>query len=153
MGNEDIDTSALPLSTTYRANMRRSLEFRRHHHKVSQEGSLPHIPIGLHEIPLLEHQHPPLNFARRHHNNLPHHDDPGYAHYKDMQRVAFANAVRELEEELGLRSNVQYLELKNNTLILRHFSQSKLSQQELADLQKATHFDKKELQQWYKGAH
>lgn len=33
-----------------------------------------------------------------------------------------------------------------------HFrSQSKLSQQELSDLQKATHFDKKELQQWYKG--
>ncbi|CZT14345.1 probable regulator of phosphatidylinositol-4-OH kinase protein [Ramularia collo-cygni] len=30
-------------------------------------------------------------------------------------------------------------------------SQSKLSQQELLDLQKATHFDKKELQQWYKG--
>lgn len=29
--------------------------------------------------------------------------------------------------------------------------QSKLSQQELIDLQKATHFDKKELQQWYKG--
>ncbi|KAF2101858.1 neuronal calcium sensor 1 [Rhizodiscina lignyota] len=29
--------------------------------------------------------------------------------------------------------------------------QSKLSQQELAELQKATHFDKKELQQWYKG--
>ncbi|KAK7712074.1 Transmembrane 9 superfamily member 2 [Botryosphaeria dothidea] len=30
-------------------------------------------------------------------------------------------------------------------------SQSKLTQQELSDLQKATHFDKKELQQWYKG--
>jgi len=30
-------------------------------------------------------------------------------------------------------------------------SQSKLSQQELAELQRATHFDKKELQQWYKG--
>jgi hypothetical protein len=30
-------------------------------------------------------------------------------------------------------------------------SQSKLSQQELVDLQKATYFDKKELQQWYKG--
>ncbi|KAL0254808.1 Transmembrane 9 superfamily member 2 [Diplodia seriata] len=29
--------------------------------------------------------------------------------------------------------------------------QSKLTQQELSDLQKATHFDKKELQQWYKG--
>ncbi|KAI4751339.1 neuronal calcium sensor 1 [Aureobasidium sp. EXF-3400] len=32
-----------------------------------------------------------------------------------------------------------------------HNSQSKLSAQELSDLQKATHFDKKELQQWYKG--
>ncbi|KAF2862211.1 EF-hand [Piedraia hortae CBS 480.64] len=29
--------------------------------------------------------------------------------------------------------------------------QSKLSQQELVDLQKSTHFDKKELQHWYKG--
>ena len=32
-----------------------------------------------------------------------------------------------------------------------HDRQSKLSQQELAELQKSTHFDKKELQQWYKG--
>lgn len=31
-------------------------------------------------------------------------------------------------------------------------SQSKLSQDQLAELQKSTHFDKKELQQWYKGA-
>ncbi|KAK2064980.1 EF-hand [Colletotrichum caudatum] len=30
-------------------------------------------------------------------------------------------------------------------------SQSKLSQEQLAELQKSTHFDKKELQQWYKG--
>jgi len=30
-------------------------------------------------------------------------------------------------------------------------AQSKLSQQDLADLQKVTKFDKKELQQWYKG--
>ena len=71
--------------------------------------------------------------------------------YKDMQRVAFANAVRELESELGSRSNIDHIELENDTLILRQCSQSKLSQQELADLQKATHFDKKELQQWYKG--
>jgi len=35
--------------------------------------------------------------------------------------------------------------------IRENFRQSKLSQQELAELQKATHFDKKELQQWYKG--
>ncbi|KAL8877313.1 MAG: hypothetical protein Q9198_004646 [Flavoplaca austrocitrina] len=30
-------------------------------------------------------------------------------------------------------------------------TQSKLSQDELAQLMKSTHFDKKELQQWYKG--
>ncbi|KAI4239253.1 MAG: hypothetical protein LQ349_000508 [Xanthoria aureola] len=30
-------------------------------------------------------------------------------------------------------------------------SESKLSQDELAQLMKSTHFDKKELQQWYKG--
>lgn len=29
--------------------------------------------------------------------------------------------------------------------------QSKLSQEQLSELQKSTHFDKKELQQWYKG--
>jgi hypothetical protein len=32
------------------------------------------------------------------------------------------------------------------------YRQSKLSQDQLAELQKSTHFDKKELQQWYKGA-
>lgn len=34
---------------------------------------------------------------------------------------------------------------------LSPFRQSKLSQEQLAELQKSTHFDKKELQQWYKG--
>ena len=109
------------------------------------------MPIGLHDIPLLEHDHPPLNFARRHGADVPRHDDAGYTHYKDMLKVALSNAVRELEEGLSWHSNVECIELKSNTLILHHFSQSKLSQQELADLQKATHFDKKELQQWYKG--
>jgi hypothetical protein len=32
-----------------------------------------------------------------------------------------------------------------------HGRQSKLSPAQLDELQKATHFDKKELQQWYKG--
>ncbi|OAA40828.1 calcium sensor NCS-1 [Beauveria brongniartii RCEF 3172] len=32
-----------------------------------------------------------------------------------------------------------------------HRRQSKLSQEQLLELQKSTHFDKKELQQWYKG--
>ncbi|KAK4574175.1 Calcium-binding protein NCS-1 [Recurvomyces mirabilis] len=44
-----------------------------------------------------------------------------------------------------------YLNAHTLTLFPRDDSQSKLSQQELSDLQKATHFDKKELQQWYKG--
>lgn len=46
---------------------------------------------------------------------------------------------------------MENIKLENEKLIVRYYSQSKLSQQELADLQKATHFDKKELQQWYKG--
>lgn len=34
---------------------------------------------------------------------------------------------------------------------LKAYRQSKLSPSQLDELQKATHFDKKELQQWYKG--
>lgn len=34
---------------------------------------------------------------------------------------------------------------------LKLISQSKLSQEQLSELQRSTHFDKKELQQWYKG--
>ncbi|KAK3170705.1 Neuronal calcium sensor 1 [Lepraria neglecta] len=41
--------------------------------------------------------------------------------------------------------------MSNEMLILALYSQSKLSQDELNQLQKDTHFDKKELQQWYKG--
>ena len=121
--------------------------------KDEREASSPHIPLGSQNIPLLALDHAPLNFARRHNSDVPRHDEPGYAHYQAMQRVAFANAVRELERELGSRSNVEHMEFENSRLIVQHYSQSKLSQQELADLQKATHFDKKELQQWYKGAH
>jgi Ca2+-binding EF-hand superfamily protein len=42
-------------------------------------------------------------------------------------------------------------ELTCLSLSLSLASQSKLSQEQLAELQKSTHFDKKELQQWYKG--
>ncbi|KAF2134606.1 EF-hand [Dothidotthia symphoricarpi CBS 119687] len=109
------------------------------------------IPLCSHDVPMLEHHHPPLNFARLRHVHVPRHDERGYAHYKTLQQVVMANAVREFEQELWSRSVVEYLELQNEKLIVRLYSQSKLSQQELADLQKATHFDKKELQQWYKG--
>jgi hypothetical protein len=115
-------------------------------------GSQPRIPRGTKDVPLLDHDHPPLKFARLHHTPEPSHEDPGHTHYKAAWNGALANAVRELERELGARSAVEYWRLENETLIVQHCSQSKLSQQELADLQKATHFDKKELQQWYKGA-
>jgi hypothetical protein len=122
------------------------------HGKYVREGSSPRPPAQSCGIPLLEHHHPPLKFARRRHSDVPRHDESGYTHYKDMQKVALANAVREFETELESRCGVAHLEIENQRLIVQHYSQSKLSQQELADLQKATHFDKKELQQWYKGA-
>jgi hypothetical protein len=84
---------------------------------------------------------------------VPQPDEPGYTHYKTARDGALATAVRQFEHELGDRCAVERLQLENEKLIVQYYSQSKLSQQELADLQKATHFDKKELQQWYKGAH
>lgn len=55
---------------------------------------------------------------------------------------------------LTLESNVDvhnHICGTDRTLLTHLISQSKLSQEELNQLQKDTHFDKKELQQWYKG--
>lgn len=68
-----------------------------------------------------------------------------------MRDVVLRNGVKAFEDALSSSSPVEYITLQNEKLIVQYHSQSKLSQQELADLQKATHFDKKELQQWYKG--
>jgi hypothetical protein len=133
-----------------------STESDSHDYRIDERkrrGSQPHIPLGAHQAPLLEQHHAPLNFARLHHAPLPHHDDPGYIQYKAARDAALAHAVRAFKRELGARCAVQHVQVESEKLIVRHYSQSKLSQQELADLQKATHFDKKELQQWYKGAH
>jgi hypothetical protein len=113
----------------------------------------PHMPLGTRKVPLLANQHcPPLNFARQHNTEeRPHHDDPGYARYRTKRNMAFANGVKVFEAGLSSRSLMEHIVLKDEKLIVQYHSQSKLSQQELADLQKATHFDKKELQQWYKG--
>ena len=113
--------------------------------------SQSHTPIGSPKIPLLERQHPPLKFARRRRSSAPNLGDPEYARYKYRQHVVLANATKELWDALSSRCAVDSLVMENQKLIVRCHSQSKLSQQELADLQKATHFDKKELQQWYKG--
>ncbi|KAF2659504.1 EF-hand [Lophiostoma macrostomum CBS 122681] len=108
------------------------------------------MPRGERQVPLLADD-PPLNFARQHHAAIPRHDQPGYAHYRSAKKVALSNGVKSLQESLSSHGPVQHLEIRNKQLIVQYHSQSKLSQQELADLQKATHFDKKELQQWYKG--
>ena len=52
-------------------------------------------------------------------------------------------------EEMGFHCLVNTF--ANATLQFDLVSQSKLSPQQLEELQKSTHFDKKELQQWYKG--
>jgi hypothetical protein len=41
--------------------------------------------------------------------------------------------------------------IRRITGLTHKFRQSKLSQEQLSELQRSTHFDKKELQQWYKG--
>jgi hypothetical protein len=120
-------------------------------HLGERERNPEHMPLGEREVPLLAHEHPPLNFARQHHAGLPHHGEPGYAHYQTARKVALANGIKSLEESLSSRTPVKCLVMSTKKLIVQYHSQSKLSQQELADLQKATHFDKKELQQWYKG--
>ena len=59
--------------------------------------------------------------------------------------------VHGLQEEVAKSTGVGKIDVLKGKLTVHFRSQSKLSQQELSDLQKATHFDKKELQQWYKG--
>ena len=59
--------------------------------------------------------------------------------------------VHGLREEVAKSTGVGKIDVLKGKLTVHFRSQSKLSQQELSDLQKATHFDKKELQQWYKG--
>jgi hypothetical protein len=111
------------------------------------------MPLGTREVPLLANEHyAPLNFARQHNTeDIPHHHEPGYARYRTNRNVAFSNSIKVFEEGLSSRSPVEHIVVENEMLTVQYHSQSKLSQQELADLQKATHFDKKELQQWYKG--
>lgn len=115
-------------------------------------GGRPHeLAIGQTELPIVRDSLSPIKLARPRHPRIPRHDSNSYQEYKERRDRALELAVRERERELALRSQVECVHLDRETLTVRYNSQSKLSQQELADLQKATHFDKKELQQWYKG--
>ncbi|KAF2196200.1 EF-hand [Delitschia confertaspora ATCC 74209] len=110
-----------------------------------------HIELGAHDVPYLSHQHPPLHFARLRPLHIPSHDEPGYDVYRTHRNTVLEIRAHTLEEALSSRCPVAYITFEEDKLTVCYHSQSKLSQQELADLQKATHFDKKELQQWYKG--
>ena len=92
-----------------------------------------------------------VKFARARPRHIPRPESGSYHDFKICQMEVLRNAISHLYRELGPRTGVASMAMGQDELIIEFHSQSKLSQQELSDLQKATHFDKKELQQWYKG--
>lgn len=64
-------------------------------------------------------------------------------------RISSANADLDAQSTFDLY-NVNIQSVKKDGL-MDGTRQSKLSQEQLTELQRSTHFDKKELQQWYKG--
>ncbi len=94
-----------------------------------------------------------INHARPRPFRIPRPVSQSYPAYKGKQECALKIGIHQIwDEELKRSTGLSHVEIQQDMLILQpQHSQSKLSQQELSDLQKATHFDKKELQQWYKG--
>ena len=93
----------------------------------------------------------PLKYARPRPYHIPRVVSQSYAQFKGKQACALRIGVKDFGNEIERSTGTSQLEITKEKLTLYRHSQSKLSQQELQDLQKATHFDKKELQQWYKG--
>lgn len=58
-----------------------------------------------------------------------------------------------IQEEIDVNSNTRpnNTEIESECSQLTDSRQSKLSSEQLGELQRSTHFDKKELQSWYKG--
>ncbi|KAM0719047.1 hypothetical protein Q7P37_004952 [Cladosporium fusiforme] len=92
-----------------------------------------------------------VNHARRRPSHVPRPVSSSYPAFKAKQEFALKIGVNELAEEVARSTGMGKIEMLKGKLTVYFRSQSKLSQQELSELQKATHFDKKELQQWYKG--
>ncbi|KAK0792033.1 Calcium-binding protein NCS-1 [Friedmanniomyces endolithicus] len=93
-----------------------------------------------------------INLARARPLRIPRVASESYPAFHRKQVAALKIAITGLEQEIRSSTGISYFSLNGHKLTLhREGSQSKLSQQELQDLLKATHFDKKELQQWYKG--
>ncbi|OJD32484.1 neuronal calcium sensor 1 [Diplodia corticola] len=112
--------------------------------------------VSLHDVrtshaPLLQVEHPPVKLGRTRGASIPVPGARQYEGYVGSRHVALQLAVRETDREISARSCLIRVMLEDSRLTVHYHSQSKLTQQELSDLQKATHFDKKELQQWYKG--
>ncbi|KAK1020042.1 Calcium-binding protein NCS-1, partial [Friedmanniomyces endolithicus] len=92
-----------------------------------------------------------INLARARPLRIPRVASESYPAFHRKQVAALKIAITGLEQEIRSSTGISYFSLNGHKLTLhREGSQSKLSQQELQDLLKATHFDKKELQQWYK---
>ncbi|KAH9845846.1 Calcium-binding protein NCS-1 [Teratosphaeria destructans] len=92
-----------------------------------------------------------FNYARPRPFRIPRQISEGYIAYKGKWECALKIGINDLGLQITRSTGIERLNLDNERLTIVRDSQSKLSQQELSDLQKATHFDKKELQQWYKG--
>ena len=94
-----------------------------------------------------------INPARPRPIRIPRPVSHSYPAFKGKQQFALKIGIHEMwDEELRKSTGLSHVEITHDMLTLYTSpSQSKLSQQELIELQKATHFDKKELQQWYKG--
>ncbi|KAI9688765.1 MAG: Neuronal calcium sensor 1 [Bathelium mastoideum] len=92
-----------------------------------------------------------LNHARRRPKRIPRQVSRSYGSYCRERHFALQVAIKQRVKDLCHWTGSDNISIENEQLTCQINSQSKLSQQELSDLQKATHFDKKELQQWYKG--
>ncbi|OMP81430.1 Calcium-binding protein NCS-1 [Diplodia seriata] len=112
--------------------------------------------VSLHDVrephvPLLQLEHPPVKLRRTRGGSIPVPGTRQYEGYVGNRHVALQSTAREMHRDTSARSCLICVILGYFRLTVHYHSQSKLTQQELSDLQKATHFDKKELQQWYKG--
>jgi len=101
---------------------------------------------------------PWIKHARPRRDSVPRHEELGYGQYKQHRDVALCVAANQRAHDLLSRCildgvAIEQFVVESSALTVVLNRQSKLSREELEQLQKATHFDKKELQQWYKGAH
>lgn len=95
-----------------------------------------------------------INYARPRPFRIPRTLSLSFPAFRDKQECALKIGIHQLfDVKMQQGAGISHVEIQTHSLIIHPHprSQSKLSQQELIDLQRATHFDKKELQQWYKG--